>query len=94
MAKWLQVDPSVLLLDEPSQGVDVGARQQIWDALDSTAANGTAILMASTDYEQLANVCHRVLIFAQGQIVATLTGNGLSKDLIAEHCYRSLSSSA
>ena len=94
MAKWLQVDPAVLLLDEPTQGVDVGARQQIWDSLDNTAANGTAILMASTDYEQLANVCHRVLIFAQGQIVATLTGNSLSKDLIAEHCYRSLSQSA
>ena len=94
MAKWLQIDPAVLLLDEPTQGVDVGARQQIWDSLDSTASNGTAILMASTDYEQLANVCHRVLIFAQGQIVATLTGNSLSKDLIAEHCYRSLSQSA
>ena len=91
MAKWLQTKPEVLLLDEPTQGVDVGARQQLWDALDQTAAKGTAILIASTDYEQLASVCHRVLIFSQGQIVATLSGSVLSKDLIAEHCYRSMS---
>ena len=90
MAKWLQTKPEVLLLDEPTQGVDVGARQQLWDALDQTAAAGTAILIASTDYEQLASVCHRVLIFSQGQIVATLTGNDLTKDLIAEYCYRSM----
>ena len=94
MAKWLQIQPQVLLLDEPTQGVDVGARQQLWDALDQTAAGGTAILIASTDYEQLASVCHRVLIFSQGQIVATLTGNDLSKDLIAEYCYRSMTHSA
>ena len=91
MAKWLQIAPRVLLLDEPTQGVDVGARQQLWDALDATAASGTTIVIASTDYEQLAAVCHRVLIFSQGQIVSTLTGQELSKELIAEHCYRSMS---
>jgi len=90
MGKWLQIQPQVLLLDEPTQGVDVGARQQLWDALDQTADTGTAILIASTDYEQLASVCHRVLIFSQGQIVATLTGMDLTKDLIAEYCYRSM----
>ena len=66
LAKWLQVEPRLLLLDEPTQGVDVGARQQIWDALDRTAQTGAAILIASTDYEQLAQLCHRVLVFARG----------------------------
>lgn len=89
MAKWLQIKPRVLLLDEPTQGVDVGARQQLWDALDATAANSTAIVVASTDYEQLASLCHRVLIFSQGQIVAELSGASLNKESIAEHCYRS-----
>ena len=90
IAKWLQTNPRLLLLDEPTQGVDVGARQQIWDALDKTADSGAAILLASTDYEQLAQICHRVLIFAQGQIVAELTGAELTKDTIAERCYRSM----
>lgn len=90
MAKWLQIEPKLLLLDEPTQGVDVGARQQIWDALDQTAAAGTAIVIGSTDYEQLAQICHRVLIFARGQVVAELAGTELSKENIAEHCYRSM----
>jgi ribose transport system ATP-binding protein len=70
--------------------VDVGARQQIWDALDRTAQTGAAILIASTDYEQLAQLCHRVLIFSRGRVVAELSGAQLTKDGIAEHCYRSL----
>lgn len=90
LAKWLQTDPKLLLLDEPTQGVDVGARQMIWDALDAAAAKGTCVLVASTDYDQLAAICHRVLIFARGQVVAELSGDNLSKDMIAEHCYRSL----
>lgn len=90
LAKWLQTEPKLLLLDEPTQGVDVGARQMIWDALDDAAANGTCVLVASTDYDQLAAICHRVLIFARGQVVAELSGDALTKDMIAEHCYRSL----
>lgn len=91
LAKWLQTEPDLLLLDEPTQGVDVGARQQIWDALDGTAETGAATVVASTDYDQLAQICHRVLIFARGQIAATLTGAELTKETIAEHCYRSMS---
>ena len=90
MAKWLQVKPRLLLLNEPTQGVDVGARQKIWDALDEAAEGGAAILIGSTDYEQLAQVCHRILIFALGEVVAELTGAELTKDTIAETCYRSM----
>jgi ribose transport system ATP-binding protein len=89
MAKWLQVEPRLMLLDEPTQGVDVGARQDIWDALDRAAAGGTCILIGSTDYEQLARLCHRVLVFARGRIVTELTGARLTKDAIAEACFRS-----
>lgn len=90
LAKWLQTNPVLLLLDEPTQGVDVGARQQIWDALDTAADRGAGIVVASTDYDQLAAICHRVLVFARGQVVAELTGEALTKDTIAEHCYRSM----
>ena len=91
LAKWLQTDPDLLLLDEPTQGVDVGARQQIWDALDATAETGACVVVSSTDYEQLAQICHRVLIFSRGAVVAELTGDALTKETIAEHCYRSMS---
>jgi ribose transport system ATP-binding protein len=90
LAKWLQTAPRLLLLDEPTQGVDVGARQAIWDQLDQAASSGSSVLVASSDYDQLAQICHRVLIFARGQIVASLTGAQLTKETIAERCYHSL----
>lgn len=89
LAKWLQLEPRLMLLDEPTQGVDVGARQDIWDALDRAAQGGTAILIGSTDYEQLAHLCHRVLVMARGRVVQELTGADLTKDTIAEACFRS-----
>jgi ribose transport system ATP-binding protein len=89
LAKWLQVEPELMLLDEPTQGVDVGARQDIWDALDRAANGGASIIVGSTDYEQLAQLCHRVIVFARGRIVQELTGDALSKDAIAEACFRS-----
>ena len=91
LAKWLQTKPLLLMLDEPTQGVDVGARQQIFGALDAAAGSGTAILIASTDYEQLAQTCDRVLVFARGRVVAELSGKDISKDRIAEACLRSMS---
>jgi ribose transport system ATP-binding protein len=94
LSKWLQIEPRLMLLDEPTQGVDVGARQDIWEALDRAAAGGTAILIGSTDYEQLARLCHRVLVMARGQIVGELTGSALTKEAIAEACFRSTTLSA
>jgi ribose transport system ATP-binding protein len=94
MAKWLQTTPLLLMLDEPTQGVDVGARQQLFAALDHAAEEGTAIVVASTDYEQLAQICNRVLIFARGQIVDVLEGKAVTKDALAERCLLSLGANA
>ena len=91
LAKWLQVEPRLMLLDEPTQGVDVGARQDIWEALDRASTGGTCIVIGSTDYEQLARLCHRVLVFARGRVVTELSGGALSKESIAEACFRSTS---
>jgi ribose transport system ATP-binding protein len=90
MAKWLQTKPQLILLDEPTQGVDVGARQQLLAALDGASLEGAGILMASTDWEQLAQICHRVIVFAHGVIVAELTGADLNEEAIAECCYHSM----
>jgi len=89
MAKWLQTEPRLLLLDEPTQGVDVGARQNLFAALADAASRGIAIMLASTDYEQLAQICDRVLIFAKGAVVAELAGSAITKANITEQCLRS-----
>jgi ribose transport system ATP-binding protein len=94
MAKWLQTEPSLLMLDEPTQGVDVGARQHLFEALADAASRGIAILVASTDYEQLAQICDRVLIFAKGAVVLQLEGAAISKAAIAEQCLRSINFAA
>ncbi|MEQ8348361.1 MAG: sugar ABC transporter ATP-binding protein [Sneathiellaceae bacterium] len=90
MAKWLQTDPVLLLLDEPTQGVDVGARQRLFQALGEAAQGGTTIVVASTDAEQLAQICDRVLVFARGRIVQELTGGQVTKEIITEQCLRSI----
>jgi len=88
LAKWLQTAPKLLLLDEPTQGVDVGARQQLFAALEQAALTGTSVICASTDYEQLSQICDRVLIFARGRIIHELAGEDVTKDNIAEVCLR------
>ena len=66
LAKWMQTDPGLVLLHEPTQGVDVGAREQIFRMLSAAAAEGgMSILCASSDYEQLAAICDRVLVDRQ-----------------------------
>jgi ribose transport system ATP-binding protein len=86
LAKWLQTKPRLILLHEPTQGVDVGARQQIYHILKEQAATGTMIICASSDYEELATLCSRVLIFSHGRIVEELVGIQLTKNAIAQRC--------
>jgi ribose transport system ATP-binding protein len=85
LAKWLQQAPRLVLLDEPTQGVDIGARQNVFKHIGDAAAAGATVLCASSDYEQLAAICSRVLIFSEGRVVATLTGAEVTKEAIAEH---------
>jgi ribose transport system ATP-binding protein len=87
LAKWLQLRPRLLLLDEPTQGVDVGARQLVFRAIRNAAAEGAAVLCASSDYEQLEAICEQVLIFSRGRVASELRGGEITKQTIAERCY-------
>lgn len=87
IAKWLQTDPRLLLLDEPTQGVDVGARQQIWDAIRD-ASKSASIICASSDHEQLAALCDRVGVFVRGGLMGFLGGPELTKERLTEFCLR------
>lgn len=89
LGKWLQRDPKVMLLDEPSQGVDVGARREIFKRIRQMATDGATVVMSSTDYDDLAHVCDRVLVFRYGRVVAEAKGDSLSEDKLVELCYSS-----
>jgi len=90
LAKWLHRQPRLLLLHEPTQGVDVGARQQIFGLVRDAAAKGTSVVCASSDYEQLAAICDRVLILARGRVVEQVVGDAVTKERITERCYNSV----
>ena len=91
LAKWLQTEPTVLMLDEPTQGIDVGARQKIFQELHKAARKGTAVIVASTDAEQLAQICQRVLVFSKGRIAKELTGEHITKDNITKETLSAVS---
>ncbi len=87
LAKWLQQQPRLVLLDEPTQGVDIGARQSVFAQIAEATRAGATVLCASSDYEQLEAICDRVLIFVGGEVVAELAGPAITKSGIAELCY-------
>ena len=82
LARWLRRDPRILLLDEPTQGVDVGARAEIYELIHRAVAGGAAALVASSDFEELARVCDRVIVLRKGAAVAELSGEGLDAERI------------
>lgn len=88
VAKWLQVDPQVLLLHEPTQGVDVEARAEVFRVVAEAAGRGAAVLLASSELEDVARVCDRVLVFGQGRVVAQLSGPQLDAEALALASYR------
>jgi ribose transport system ATP-binding protein len=84
LAKWLLAAPRVLVLHEPTQGVDVGAKRDVFAHLVTLARAGTAVLVSSVEYEDLAHLCHRVHVLRHGRIVATLRRPELSAHAVAE----------
>src|SRR5690348_13759754 len=71
-ARWLDADPSVLLLDDPTRGIDVGAKAEIYGLMHELAERGIVQVLASTDPRELATVCDRVFVFYSGRVCATL----------------------
>ena len=80
IGRWLRRDVDVWLLDEPTRGVDAAARQGIYELLNTLAADGPAMLVASSDYEELALLCDRVLVMSNGRITAEFTRENLTPD--------------
>ncbi len=80
LAKWLRRGPRVLLLDEPTRGVDVGAKTEIYRVVAALAAEGMAVLMVSSDLPEVLSLSHRVLVCRGGGVVAELTGDDIDEE--------------
>ncbi len=82
LAKWLRNNPRVLLLEEPTQGVDVGAKVAILELIAAAAAGGAGVLICSSDDRELASICDRVLVMRDGNIVVEASGAALSEGFL------------
>jgi ribose transport system ATP-binding protein len=88
-AKWLWQRPRVLIADEPTRGVDVGAKFAIYQLLANLAAEGMAIVLISSEIEEIIGLSHRVVVMVRGRHVATLEGEDISEDRILHAAFAS-----
>ena len=82
IAKWLMTDPEIILLNDPTRGIDVGTKQEIYKLMRDLADEGRAILFYSTDYAELIGCCDRIAVMYDGAILTELTGEAISEEAI------------
>jgi len=78
VGRWLAIGGKALIAEDPTAGVDVGAKAEIYRLLDEALKSGLSVIVVSTDFEEVARLCHRALVFSRGQIVAELRGQDLT----------------
>jgi simple sugar transport system ATP-binding protein/ribose transport system ATP-binding protein len=79
-AKWLLETPRILIADEPTRGVDVGAKRSIYELLLKLADRGIAVLVVSSEFEELEGLCDRVIVLHRGDVVAEFSGSQITED--------------
>jgi rhamnose transport system ATP-binding protein len=87
-ARTMLVGPRLLVADEPTRGVDVGAKRAIYDLLVGLAADGMAILLISSELEEILGLAHRVLVMRSGRLVAELSRDEMSEQRILAAAFR------
>jgi ribose transport system ATP-binding protein len=86
LGRWLETEPRILLLDEPTRGVDIGARTDIYKRIREIAQTGLTVLVISSEFEELLE-CDRVAVMSRGQVVGELEGEAISVNRMLELCY-------
>ena len=84
MARWFRCRPKVLVLDEPTQGVDIGSKADIHRLIDQAAADGTATVVCTSDSAELERLCSRVIVLQRGVVIGELLGAEITSERIEE----------
>lgn len=82
VAKWMSVSPDIMLLDEPTQGIDVGAKAEIYQLIDRLARDGLGILLVSSDLVEIINLCNRIIVMREGSISGEIVGDEITEDKV------------
>jgi ABC-type sugar transport system ATPase subunit len=82
LGKWIVANPRILLLDEPTRGIDVGAKAEIYNYISNLASEGTAIILFSSEITEIVGLCHRVLILYKGKFIKELTSDQITKETV------------
>lgn len=88
LGKWLMNDSSILIVDEPTRGVDVGAKYEIYSILNEMAAKGTAILFISSEIEELIGICDRIMVMGMGEILGNFHRSEFNREQILRTAFR------
>jgi ribose transport system ATP-binding protein len=94
VGRWLHLRGKLYIFEDPTAGVDVGAKAEIYRLFNVALQDGAAILIVSTDFEEVANVCHRALVFDRGRVVAELASADLSVNALLAAASASVSPTA
>jgi ABC-type sugar transport system ATPase subunit len=89
LAKWMRLKPNLMILDEPVKGIDVGTKAEVYRFMKEAATEGAGLLLISSEFEDMAHVCDRVLVMANGRIVGELAGEQIKEEHIAQLSYLS-----
>jgi ribose transport system ATP-binding protein len=82
VGRWLATRRRMLVAEDPTAGVDVGAKAEIYGLMARALEEGLAVVAVSTDFEEVAQICHRALVFNRGRIIAELTGPALTTEAV------------
>ncbi len=84
VGNWLNTKPQIMFLDEPTRGIDVQAKQQIFQIIRDLSKRGISSVFVSTELEELIEVCHRIIIMQKGSIVCEVSPDGLQLEKLLE----------
>ncbi|SER03527.1 monosaccharide ABC transporter ATP-binding protein, CUT2 family [Faunimonas pinastri] len=85
LAKTMLVEPEIVIVDEPTRGIDIGTKQQIYGFIEKLAAEGKSVIVISSEMAEVIGLCHRVLVMRSGRITGELTGDAIAEHQIVRH---------
>ncbi|NLG04422.1 MAG: sugar ABC transporter ATP-binding protein [Clostridia bacterium] len=89
LAKWMFADPDILILDEPTRGIDVGAKYEIYCIINNLVAAGKSVIMISSELPEILGMCDRIYIMNEGRMVGELSGEEATQEIIMSHIVKS-----